>query len=143
MTIDNWINQIWMSYIGTFVFSNFGVTRVASQRFVFTKKTCLCFCWTILLFFLIFSAQWNLTKIGPNESRKLLLLEGHVENCLFSCNWCLIKNQSHISDFNLSGGCFRTNIIQNCTKWFQIWEFTGFNQQAVMQYPLMFCTRKA
>ena len=23
----------------------------------------------------------------------------------------------HLTDFNLSGGCFGTGIIQNCTKW--------------------------
>ena len=27
---------------------------------------------------------------------------------------------NHYSDFNLSGGCFGTEIIQNCTKWSNI-----------------------
>ena len=30
------------------------------------------------------------------------------------------KKQSHLSDFNLSVGCFGTDIIQKCTKWSQI-----------------------
>ena len=31
-----------------------------------------------------------------------------------------ISNFTYDSDFNLSGGCFGTEIIQNCTKWSNI-----------------------
>jgi hypothetical protein len=30
------------------------------------------------------------------------------------------QHHKHISDFNLSVGCFGTDIIQKCTKWSQI-----------------------
>ena len=35
----------------------------------------------------------------------------------FSKGYGLECLMSYLSDFNLSGGCFGTNIIQNCTKW--------------------------
>ena len=38
-------------------------------------------------------------------------------------SYCLIHFiclNTHLTDFNLSGGCFGTEIIKNCTKWSNI-----------------------
>jgi hypothetical protein len=51
--------------------------------------------------------------------------QNHIRNINTSLNisidwWPGWQGEINLSDFNLSGGCFGTDIIQNCTKWSQI-----------------------
>ena len=109
-----------------------------------THKCCFSYNFVIVqLFFGIKKeAPWNLAKISPNESPWTPIFDHLVQFWITSVpkqpplklksGGCQIRQFSIFvffsvcdcvalnSDFNLSGGCFGTDIIQNCTKWSNI-----------------------
>ena len=91
------------------------MARVASQRFFFTKNDIFVFFFdNIVILVIVGATGWCACKEHAMVTKWTPLYDPYQNdqrNCaVVSC----------FSDFNLSGGCFGTDIIQKCTKWSQI-----------------------
>ena len=70
------------------------------------KKTKVQHLWTV-----------QASKLSGSESETVWLDSRCPHSNVYSLIWW---NLRYLADFNLSGGCFGIDIIQKCTKWFQI-----------------------
>ena len=70
-------------FISDFFFYNFGMARVASQTFFFTKNDIFVFFWTILSFFHIFSKKTRIEILQRSVKFSARELRSEAISCIF------------------------------------------------------------
>ena len=88
--------------------------------------------------------QWFLFYLSLSLSIYIYIYKHIHSSPIFSCPICNMScKQLSYADFSLSPGCFGTNIIQKCTKWFQMGVHGLKIGQISAQFQCVsFCIRK-